>query len=555
MTTLQIRGSAATGTPHGAGMGWRVLVVSLVAGICAVLLIGAGAARSLPQAPAASPRTAGARIAWRGCGVRLQCARVRVPLDWARPAGAKISLAVIRHLASRPGRRIGSMFINPGGPGVSGVGLVRDGGSELDAWGGGRFDVVGWDPRGTNASDPVRCFTSEASQARFWRGVQIPTTAARSRAYERKTIALMPRCGRVSGTLLAHISTADNARDLDYLRQLVGDRRLTYVGLSYGSFLGQTYANMFPGRVRAMMLDAIVDQKAFVQSAEARIANFLAPTDEVLDRFLALCQGVGPVRCALAGHLETVAERVARLFRRARRAPISAPHAHPPGELSYGDLLLTTFQPLRDPQLWPQYAQELDAAANGDASALEDAARPWRTPAAFSEATTSAAIQCLDGPAREPVSAWPKVIGHLTKLSELWGAVLGWWQWAPCASNWPARSTDRYTGPWNARTKTPILLINNLYDPATGYRNAQRAERLLGNAVLLTSAGYGHPSYADPSRCIENWRVRYLVHLATPPRGTVCRPDRQAFDPNFGKPLPGEPSPSLPPRASEFRDG
>jgi hypothetical protein len=117
MTILQRRGSAATGTPHGAGMGCRVLVVSLVAGICVVLLAGAGAAGSLPPA-AAAHRTAGARIAWRGCGVRLQCARVRVPLDWARPAGAKISLAVIRHLASRPGRRIGSMFINPGGPGV-----------------------------------------------------------------------------------------------------------------------------------------------------------------------------------------------------------------------------------------------------------------------------------------------------------------------------------------------------------------------------------------------------------------------------------------------------
>lgn len=156
--------------------------------------------------------------------MRLQCARVRVPLDWARPTGAKISLALIRHLAS-------SMFVNPGGPGQSGVKLVRDGGSDFDAWGGGRFDVVGWDPRGTNASDPVRCFTSEASQAQFWRGVQIPTTPAESRAYERKTIALARRCGRVSGELLAHISTADTARDLDYLRQLVGDHRLTYVGL------------------------------------------------------------------------------------------------------------------------------------------------------------------------------------------------------------------------------------------------------------------------------------------------------------------------------------
>jgi hypothetical protein len=125
---------------------------------------------------------------------------------------------------------------------------------------------------------------------------------------------------------------------------------------------------------------------------------------------VALCQRAGPARCALARHAESVAQRVAGLFRQARRTPIPAPHASPPGVLSYGDLLLSTFQPLRAPQLWPQYAQELDAAASGDASALETAARQLRTPAAFSKATTSAAIQCLDGTASEPVSAWPRVI-------------------------------------------------------------------------------------------------------------------------------------------------
>jgi pimeloyl-ACP methyl ester carboxylesterase len=517
------------------------LWTGLVAGACLALLVEAGTAGPLARAAAARARTRPARIVWRNCGVRLQCARLRVPLDWRRPNRKQIELAVIQHLASRPNARIGSMFINPGGPGESGVELVRNAGAELDAWGAGRFNVVSWDPRGTNASDPVRCFTSQASEKRFWRGVQIPTTATQSRAYERKAIDLAHRCGRVSGKLLAHISTADSARDLDYLRRLVGDRRLTYVGISYGSFLGQTYANMFPGRVRAMMLDSIVDQKAWVQSAEARNAATVAPTAEVFKQFLALCQRAGRARCALAGHPETAARRVARLFRRARRAPIPAPHADPAGQLSYSDLLLTTLSPLRTPEAWPRYAQELDAAANGDASALEDAARTVRTPGAFSKATTSAAIQCLDGPARGPVSAWRKVIRHLTKLSELSGPFQGWTQWAPCAANWPARSTDRYTGPWNRRTKNPILLINNLYDPSTGYRGAQRAERLLGNAVLLTNAGYGHPSYADPSRCIEHWRVRYLVHLITPPLGTVCQPDRQPFDSDFGKPLPRGP--------------
>lgn len=508
----------------------------LLAGLCTLALVTAGMVES-SVGLAAPARAASGRVAWRPCGVRLQCARVWVPLNWRRPHGRKIGLAVIRHLASRPGMRLGTMFVNPGGPGESGVELVRNAGAELDAWGDGRFDIVSWDPRGTNGSDRVRCFTSAASRSRFWRGVRIPMTAAQSRIYERRAIALAKRCGQVSGRLLAHISTADSARDLNDLRRLVGDRRLTYVGISYGTFLGQTYANMFPGRVRAMMLDAVVDQRAWVRSAEARNAAAVSSAGEVFRRFLALCQQASHVRCALAGHPETAAERVAQLLRRARHAPIPASHARPPGRLTYSDLLLTTLNPLRSPEVWPRYASELDAASNGDASALEDAARAMRTPAAFAKATTSAAIQCLDGPARAPVSAWPVVIGHLTRLGPLSGAFQGWTQWAPCASHWPAHSTDRYRGPWDRRTRTPILLINNRYDPSTGYRGAQRAQRLVGNAVLLTNAGYGHPTYADPSHCIDRWRGRYLVRLITPPPGTVCRPDRRPFDPDFGKPL------------------
>lgn len=124
--------------------------------------------------------------------------------------------------------------------------------------------------------------------------------------------------------------------------------------------------------------------------------------------------------------------------------------------------LSSRFDPLRNPSVWRKYAQQLDAAANGDGSLLEDGARELRTPDAFAKATTSAAIQYLDGPARESSSAWPDVISRLTKVSELWGPVLGWWQWAPCASNWPARTADRYAGPWNAATVNPILLIASL---------------------------------------------------------------------------------------------
>ena len=237
----------------------RTAVAAIVLGLVAVSV-------STPYAAASPARTGseGSGIKWKKCKGKprddqLQCATVSVPLDWDRPNGKQIELAVIRRLASRPQERIGSMFVIPGGPGQSGYDLVAESGAVLDKFGDGRFDVVGWDPRGTNRSSPVECFTNEPAQARFWAGVSIPSTPAESDAYQRKTVELARRCGEVSGELLSHITTADTARDLDALRQAVGDAELTYVGLSYGTMIGQIYANLFPGRVRAMVLDGLVD--------------------------------------------------------------------------------------------------------------------------------------------------------------------------------------------------------------------------------------------------------------------------------------------------------
>jgi pimeloyl-ACP methyl ester carboxylesterase len=518
------KGLLTNASPSGsaAGAARRVLLAAALAAACVAALSGAAGAVAAP-------------IAWTACGPpqRLQCARIRVPLDWDRPNGRMITLSVIRHLASHPHQRIGSMLINPGGPGDTGVGLVRGAGADLDAWGDGRFDVVSWDPRGSNASTPVRCFRSKGSERTFWKGASIPTTTAAAIRFRRTTADLARRCGRVSGWLLPHISTADTARDLDHLRRLVGDRRLTYVGLSYGTFLGQTYANMFPGRVRAMMLDGIVDAVEYSKGAEARAANSVAGTDAVFERFLSLCESARPDRCALAGRSRPAAERMRRLFARLRRAPIPAPRASPPGKLSYGDLLLSQFSPIRDPKLWPRDAKRLDAALRGDGSALETEAREWKKPAGWSAATTSAAIQCADAPARTGSRSWPQVITRLNRISRLQGRVQGWWLWAPCAS-WPVRGEDSYRGPWSASTPNPVLLIGTRYDPNTAYANARRAERRLGNAVLLTHDGYGHLSIQDPSTCVDRARAAYLVSLITPPKGTVCKADKQPFDPGFG---------------------
>jgi pimeloyl-ACP methyl ester carboxylesterase len=513
----------------------RSVVGTVLVGLVAVLAASAAAADGSPrhagrfaQAPPA--------ISWTACGARQQCARVLVPVDWRRPAGPKIPLAVIRHVASHGEQRIGSLFLNPGGPGDSGVAAVKERGESLDALTAGRFDIVGWDVRGSGASAPVSCFTNSRDRLRFWNGVPVPSTSRGERRYLVKAMALARRCGARNGQLLRHMSTADTARDLDYLRGLVGDAQLTFLGESYGTMIGQTYANMFPGRVRAMALDGPSDTVAAAAGLSAVLADGLRDADRVFDAFLTACRTAGPARCALARH-GPVARRVNRLLRRLRRNPIPAPSAKPPGRLTYGEALtVIKLQALPRPELWPQAARLLDAAASGDGSGLETIARLASSNQFRALFEQSVALICADSPARQSAREWPRVVRRLRATSRIGGRVFGWLQGAPCAA-WPVRSAERYTGPWNAVTPNPILIVGTTLDPNTPFDNAQTAERRLGNAVLLTHDGFGHLSSADPSACVAQSLGGYLVNLAIPAHGTVCRSDRLPFDPQFGKPL------------------
>lgn len=259
--------------------------------------------------------------------------------------------------------------------------------------------------------------------------------------------------------------------------------------------------------------------------------------DEVFGQFLALCEGAGPERCALAGGELTAEERWNGLIARVKRHPIRAPGANgtslTPQSLSLGDLKIAQFQPLRSPSTWPDHAADIARAVQGNGSALENTASGFVAPTGWSSATSSAAIQCADGPARKGPEAWPQVYKHQQRVSPLAGAIHYAWEWAPCAS-WPVRAEDAYRGPWNASTPNPILLINQTYDPNSFFGNAVAAEKLLGNAVLLTQEGYGHLYFQDPSTCVEDAMAAYLTELITPPRGTVCQSNQLPFDPGFG---------------------
>ncbi len=480
-------------------------------------------------------------IAWHGCpdapAKDLQCAEVQVPLDWNRPAGSRISLSVARHLASKPNQRIGSLFVNFGGPGVPGVPAIKEAGEGLDQLGEGRFDVVGWDPRGTGGSTHVVCFQNDRKMEQFW-GADwtLPTTPLDIWLYVTKTFEYAQRCTAMSGSLLAHISTEDTVRDLDYLRQLVGDPQLNYRGLSYGTFLGQTYINMFPQRVRAVILNANIDPVPFTASVEASVSSTGSDTDLVFEKFLSLCQQAGPFNCKLSANGD-VAARVQKLLARLRQGPIPAPSAPAPHELRYGDALIDIWVSLGMPAKWPQLAEDLNQAAEGDGSNLAITFTEVVRPSILKSLISAAALQCADKPLLPlgSVLTWPQVMQHLTATNFI-GTVEGWWLWAPCAS-WVVPSAERYTGPWNAKTENTIMVIGNRYDPRTRYANSVLASQRLGNAALLTLNGYGHTSDADPSDCIDKAVANYLITTITPPTGTVCQPDHAPFDPDFDKPL------------------
>ena len=299
----------------------------------------AGVFTPRPMAHAAEPVP---RLRWTPCHAeadpRLQCATFRVPLDHDRRSGPTIELAVIRLPASDPARRIGSLFLNPGGPGTSGVGMVldaaTDGAASFTAEVTARFDLVGFDPRGIHASTPLRCFETLQDALDTLPPVPFPVTVEEEAAFERADRELNRACQSRGGPIVDHMATADVARDLDLLRAAVGDRQLTYAGYSYGSVLGITYANLFPGRVRALVLDGVVDPIAWAtgRGDEARtqpVYNRLgnpAGAQATLDEFFRLCDQAGTAGCAFAGNAE---QRFAALAQRLRHDPITSPTTSP----------------------------------------------------------------------------------------------------------------------------------------------------------------------------------------------------------------------------------
>ena len=251
---------------------------------------------AMAASPAAATGPAVPSIDWQACGSdqpTAECATVDVPLDYDEPSGASTPLALARIPATDAEHRIGTVFINPGGPGGSGVGFVLGGfGEFLHENLGGRFDVVGFDPRGIGASDPLHCFDSEDDLFSFLSATPLfPYERTQYLPFYRHWASLAGRCLGRGEVIAAHMSTADVARDLDLLRRAVGDSALTYLGFSYGTYIGATYANLFPNNIRALAIDGVLDPRLW--SSGWQIRSDRVATQEEFDEFLRLCRQAG----------------------------------------------------------------------------------------------------------------------------------------------------------------------------------------------------------------------------------------------------------------------
>jgi pimeloyl-ACP methyl ester carboxylesterase len=461
------------------------------------------------------------KLHWQACHQGFQCARLLVPFDYRRPAWRRFSLPVIRLAATDPAQRIGSLVVNPGGPGGSGVSYALQARSEIAAPVRARFDIVGFDPRGVGASEPaIYCLTGPQLDTYFSTNENL-TGASHLAPVIAEAKQFARGCERESGALLPWVGTPNAARDMDVLRAALGDAKLTYLGKSYGTYLGTWYAQLFPSHVRALVLDGAIDPG----SSSLRMNIVQGQGFEVaLRAFVADC--VARAGCPVGRG--SVAAGVARI-----QALVSRATAHPlinnlSNQRADGALVLNGIATaLYSQAYWPTLREALTSAFGGDGTVLVELANAlWErsTTGQYTNlADANMAVECLDRPwpsgtGPSGLSRWRSAAAAAARAAPAFGSPIMWGS-LPCAY-WPVRSSPLPS--IRAAGAPPILVIGNKRDPATPYRWAQALAGDLKSGVLLGWDGNGHTAYMMGSSCVDGLVNRYLVDLAVPRSGTVC---------------------------------
>jgi pimeloyl-ACP methyl ester carboxylesterase len=482
------------------------------AGLLMVVALVASVTTACSSRGAANTRTG--TLVWHSCG-SIQCASLSVPLDWSHPKGEHITLALARRPADD--RSDGVLLTNPGGPGGSGIDLVRDSSDSFGAPLRDHFDIVSWDPRGVGQSTPVSC----SSDLDFFYDVnRNSTSVAAERANVAASRRLVDDCRTASGRLLPHLSTRSTVRDMDAIRAAMGQSTIDYLGFSYGTYLGALYAQRYPHRVRAMVLDGAIDPAA---SYDAAISTQGVGFEHALDAFLAWCRDNDDCAFAKGGDPTTAFDDLMRsLTGESDPGTIDGEERSLGiGEANIG--VATALYSGDNANGWVALGKALDDAANGDGSALlalSDAYTGRHTGGSYDNTTAAFyAIGCLDGPAPRTVGAVEKLAQRAARAAPNFGASTVWLG-LPC-TYWPV-PPDGGPAPIHAPGAPPIVVIGNTNDPATPYSQAEALASELDSGRLLTYVGQGHTAYGHGHECIDDAVDTYLVTLKLPPVGTRC---------------------------------
>ncbi|MFI6733077.1 alpha/beta hydrolase [Nonomuraea sp. NPDC050451] len=458
------------------------------------------------------------KLSWSDCRDGFQCATLKVPRDYARPGGRQLKISVIRLPAKDGSRRIGSLVTNPGGPGASGVSFLRTSSQAFGAALRDRFDLVGFDPRGVGKSEPVRCFDSRQAEQRLF--ADPPAARSQINAVVMFWRAFVAACQARSGANLPYVGTVNAARDMDVLRAALGDKRLTYIGFSYGTYLGAFYADQFPRNVRALVLDGASDPKL---TGEEFLLGHAQGFETALRAFAAYCVKIAG--CPLgAGSVDKAVDKISDLQERAARKPLK----NRAGDHSPVDDDVVTqgiYMALYSRNAWPELRRALTQAIDdGDGTGLFKLGDEQE---AVDSTGALKAVNCVDKPFPPDLAAVENLADRAGKVAPHFGSFIVW-PWLPCAY-WPVRPT-RQPRAATAAGAPPILVIGTTRDPATPYKWAQSLADQLTSGVLLTYDGDGHTAYlSNTEQCIRQPVEQYLINAQPPQRGITCK--QQPLDP------------------------
>lgn len=453
-------------------------------------------------------------VTWTSCNGGFQCAQVEVPMDYAKPLSTSIKLSVIRLPAS--GKRLGAMLINPGGPGSSGVDMAKNGAkSYFSDKLRGAYDIVGFDPRGVQRSEPVKCLSDAQMDASRQESFDLDTDAG-LQAAEAATKTETDLCVKNTGPVLAYIDTVSSARDMDILRAVVGDPKLNYMGFSYGTKLGATYAGLFPARVGKFSLDGALDPTLTIdQVSMGQAVGF----ENALRAWAANC--LGTKDCPVSGTVDTALSQIRNLNAVYTKTPAQTPS----GRSVTGDEFTNAVAfAMYSTDLWDPLTGALKQAFAGDASgmlALADYSADRDSDGKYQSNTAAAftAINCLDYPMNSNTAHMRQDAAALEKASPTFGKLLAY-SGLSCKF-WPFPATGK-PAEISAAGAGPILVIGTTGDPATPYQWAQSLAKQLDSGVLVTWKGDGHTAYGRANACLTTTVDDYFVEGKVPADGTTC---------------------------------